>query len=248
MSVLTTKREVPTIEFLYLRDDRFKSDIRQLRNKLGITTQGAEEIVPANRILEFDRKLISSTAFNKRYTVCVRKLCKKYKLDGLEDELGIFIESGETFYQLGKENHILYIRKINPPHIGYRPFRFWKDAVTNEEIVDLVGIQVRFVVKKAITAGDLESWFSQFKEEIVVIVNDYLKEHQLGITRLNKADRAVQIIKLRDGSPKMTFQEIADFICEKNQNDSDVISGMVNEKSVKMMYYRHRIRFKKKHQ
>lgn len=235
-------KELPTIELLYICDDEFKQGIKGIRDEFGIKI-GGDGLVPVEKVLAFDIKLFSDEALQKRYSKEINRICKKYDLLNHEMDVQIFIESGITPHPIIK-GRAYTTTKITKPEIKPR-------ERAKGKVAPIAGLNVRFKIRKHIVSKDLKTWLEQHKGKILIAVNEYFSEVKAAptrpaLTRLDRLDRAIKIIQMRDSEGKK-FREITNAICEENSNDPEVIDGKVNEQSIKMLYYRYKKRFKKLH-
>lgn len=243
--MITAKgREISTLDLLYLCDEDFKDDVKRIRDKYSIKTEvddNDDEIVPIDEFMLFDKKFIHNELLRKQYLKLVEKLVSRYELDGLSEELQLYIESGESTYttrktQLGKP------LKIFKPRVVVRELRDFDKKYS----VPIGGVNVVFNVRKKIFKEDLIEWVKKHADTIAVQVNDYLSDYSVGITKLTKTERIVEVIKTREKYPNKTWSEIADIISNKNPNDPDSYNAVINPKSIEMLYKRYKKRFKKK--
>jgi len=241
--IIAKGREIPTIELLYICDESFKKDVEKIRKRFSIKTvnDGEEEIVPIEDVMTFDHKMIKFDELRNKYVTHVKNLMYKYDLLGLDEDLQLFIESGETSYQIGKHT----LRKPNKfAHVTVKPASIkWFEG---KNTVHIAGVEVSFIVKRKINKSDLESWIDKHADQITTEANDYLADYAVGITKLTKAERIVEVIKLKEKHPKYTWEKIADIIAMRHPNDPDSEQGIINAKSCMMMYNRYKKRFDKK--
>lgn len=240
--IVAKGRDISEIELLYLCDDDFKSDIKKIRKKFSIKTEKdeKEEVVSVEDILDFDNKLICDLNFRDIYFLAIDKLAEEHEIGGLDEDLQIFVESGETHYTFGKHG-------IRRPRIFSKPRVELKDVfgLDAKHAVSLIGVNVSFSVKKYVLMTDLNKWFKLHAEDIVLQCNDHLADFRVGITKKTKAERIVRLIQLRENRPELTWVEIAEIIRKDNPDDPDSVNDVINEKSCLMMYQRYKKRFKK---
>ena len=243
--MITAKgREISTLDLLYLCDDDFKSDVKKIRDKYSIKTEvdeNEDEIVPINEFMRFDDRFIHNEALRNEYLNLVEELASKYELDGLNEELQLYIESGESIYTT-RRNQLGKPVKILKPRVVVRELR----AFDKKYSVPIGGVNVVFNVRKKIFKEDLTQWIKKHADTIAIQVNDYLNDYGVGITKLTKTERIIEVIKTREKYPDKTWSEIADIISDKNPNDPDSYNAVINPKSIEMLYKRYKKRFKKK--
>ena len=236
-------RDIPTVELLYICDDDFKESVTRIRKKFGIEiiVEEDNETVPVESIINFDSRLISDPLLRKRYLSEIDCLVREYEIEGLNEDLQTFVESGQTIYHVEKRKlHVPF--KITSPKVKIKQLRYF-DV---EYSAPIGGMEVKFCVEKKINRSDLNAWLEKYAEKIITQSNDQLSESDYGITTLNKTERIVRVIQLRESKTKRTWEEIADKIQSENTNDPDAVDGIINAKSCAMLYKRYKKRFKKK--
>ena len=236
-------RDIPTVELLYICDDDFKSSVARIRKKyrIEIVLEGDDETIPVESIINFDSRLINNPVLWKKYLSEINEVVREYEIEGLSEDLQTFVESGQTIYNVGK--HKLHVPfKITSPKIKPRHLRHF-DV---EYSAPIAGMEVKFCIEKKINKSDLVAWVEKYADKITTQANDQLSESDYGITTLNKTERIVRVIQLRESKTKRTWEEIADKIQSENTNDPDAVDGIINAKSCAMLYKRYKKRFKKK--
>jgi hypothetical protein len=90
----------------------------------------------------------------------------------------------------------------------------------------------------------MKEWLEENMDVILAASHDHFAGMKPGIVVIDKIERILQIIELRENRD-YSFKQIADYICEERSEDSDVISGKINEVSVRQIYNRYKKRYKR---
>jgi hypothetical protein len=101
---------------------------------------------------------------------------------------------------------------------------------------------IKFSIRHPIDSRDLDSWYEQYKPEILAISNDFFFGRTNHIKTIDHIEKVLIIIKLRE-KEELTFAEIADKICEDYPDEEDVKADKINEESVRQIYNRYKKRF-----
>lgn len=223
-----TKQLIATIELLYICDDEFKSDIKSLRKKYGFKNISLNH----QNAVNFDQRLINEEELSVKYDKDIKNICEFYSLEGSENDLEMFIEAGcvpgsyqslETNFSNSKFCNL----KVLPAS-----FKNGKSEIPGSPLF------VRFKIRRPIKIGELQDWFNDQSGEIVTMVNDHFKTAKTVVTKLDKLERLIKIIHLKDNM-KMTYREIVDHLFKEYDDDPNATKG-ITEQSVKMLYNRYR--------
>lgn len=226
------RREIPTIELFYICDDDFHKEVDEVRKKFSIETN-KEGIVDILNVLSFDQMLIDDSVIRNKYYSVISGVCRKYHIEDYLNDVEIFVESGLTPYDLTPKGIVKPI-PITKPEIRPR----------DNNIPEIFGCKVEFVVRCAISQKDLNNWFERYREFLLIEINDNFKGSKRSITKLEKLTKILRIIELRD-EKKLTFSQIADELCTLYPHDRDAIEGLINEVSVRKIYNRFKKRYKR---
>lgn len=219
------KDYVSIIDVLSLCNAGFVSDVLKIRSKtLSLPIETDPTI---DTILKIDKKLLSDKYFALKYNAKVKKLCRKYKIIGLEDEIKIYIESNINIcrYNGRAQKH---------------SFEFFQYKSQNNENIHFMQNyfpSFSLIIKHKINAEELDQIYNDFvKKEILKRCDEHfgkIYDHYIYAPTFNQV-REIFRLKQMDKS----FKFIAEYINENFKNDKNVLSdkGKITADSVKSKY------------
>lgn len=228
-----SRKYISEIELLYLCNDKFKSDVKELRKKFDIKTFEKKDF-DVDSYVDFDRKIISDNKLMRKYESELKLLATKHKATDYLSELESLVEGGVSSFDT---QHLNKGVKLQGP-IGNPTFK----AREVDAPASLAGYKIEFKIKGPLLKSQLVKWAERHEDEIISISSDLFNGSKRSFKRIDSLDKLLKIIYYRD-EMNFQFSDIANILCKQNHEDQDVVDGKVNEDSVRKLYNRYKNKY-----